>query len=317
MDGRTEHKIITEKKIIEKINKYPEYYLLGFYNSLGQKYEYKTKEVYINHVLLFLSYLNKNIIQIDEDDLNVYFTKLQYKEKNKKTVETSGTYRATVHSALKQYFNYLYKTKKIINNPMENIERPKNKKDSNIERIYLTPDEMQKIIENIKVDGGKNTNRDSLILMIFLYTGIRCTALTEINIEDIDFKNYILKIVDKRDKYREFPIPKEMMILINKVRGTRTTGALFISNRNTRISQSNIKWLLKKYTNNIDKHVTPHKLRHSYGTNLYNETGDIYAVKNAMGHENISTTQIYVHVDKKESGRIGMEAMKKNVVFSI
>ena len=59
MDGRTEHKIITEKKIIEKINKYPEYYLPGFYNALGQKYEYKTKEVYINHVLLCLSYLNK------------------------------------------------------------------------------------------------------------------------------------------------------------------------------------------------------------------------------------------------------------------
>lgn len=317
MNGRTEHKIKTENVLIEKI-KDNKYYLYGFYNYLGSKYEHKTKELYINYVTKFLNSFNKNIELITIDDITEYLNIISYKEdKNGNKIETSGTYRATVHSALKLYFTYLKDTKKINNNIMENIPRPKNKKSNQINRVYLEPKEMQKMINNISKDDDLEKDRNLLIVMIFLYTGIRCTALTEINIEDFDLKNNKLSIIDKRNKIRTFIIDDDMISLFLKVKGNRESGALFLSNRKQRISQRTVSRIIEKNTVSLNKHITPHKLRHSYGTNLYKTTKDIYAVKKALGHENLSTTQIYIHDDEEESTKLGMDAIKKKINFNI
>jgi site-specific recombinase XerD len=202
------------------------------------------------------------------------------------------------------------------------VPRPKRKKDNMIERTYLKPFEIQIMIDNVKKDqlNEHQRNRDLLILMIFLYTGIRCTALTEINMSDIDKTNLTLTIIDKRNKKRVFEIDHDLIELYNRVceynkKKKWGTEALFVSNRGQRISSSTVAKLIEKYTQNITKKITPHKLRRTYGTNMYHETGDIYAVKAALGHEDIRTTQIYVNVDNTEAAAKGMVAMKKNIRF--
>lgn len=321
MNGRTEHKIKTEQKTLNKI-KNCKHELSGFYNYMSSKYEHKTKELYINYIIKFLNDVNKDIADITIEDLNSYLTNLSYKNiESKGLTETSGTYRATVHSAIKLYFSYLLSVNTINENIMEYVPRPKRKRDNMIERTCLEPKEIQIMINNIKEDhiNEHQKNRDLLILMIFLYTGIRCTALTEINMEDINKENLTLTIIDKRNKKRKFIIDDEVIKLYNKVcyynkMRKWKTKALFVSNRGNRISSSEIGKLIEKYTKNIKK-TTPHKLRRTFGTNMYKETGDIYAVQAALGHEDIRTTQIYVNVDNTEAAAKGMLAMKKNIKF--
>lgn len=325
MNGRTEHKIIIEQKTLKKI-KDCNFDLLGFYNYMSSKYEHKTKELYINYVIKFLNIINKNINDITIEDVNKYLTDLTYKKDmlSGNISETSGTYRATVHSALKLYFSYLTSINVVDTNIMNFVPRPKRKRDNLIERVYLKPQETQIMIDNIKNDhvNENQKNRDLLILMIFLYTGIRCTALTEINMTDIDKKELTLTIIDKRNKKRKFKIDEDVIRLYdkvcsyNKIRKWKTD-ALFVSNRGNRISSSEVGKLIDKYTKNIEKKTSPHKLRRTFGTNMYKETGDIYAVKGALGHEDIRTTQIYVNIDETEAAEKGMVAMKKNINFRL
>ena len=321
MDGRIEDKIKTEQKILNKIKEYETYNLNGFYNYMSMKYEHKTKELYINYVINFLDYISKDVDQISPDDVNSFLCKLNYKEdQNGNIVETSGTYRATVHSALMLFFKYLTENDIIENNIMNKVPRPKNRKNNQIERIYLNPNEIQIMINNIKDEGGKWKNRNMLIMMTFLYTGMRCTALTEINIEDVDIKNKQISIIDKRNKKRIFKVDKEYIDLFltvlkeNREYGS-TSNALFISNRLTRISQKTVSRMLEENSAILHKHITPHKMRRSYGRNLYNATGDIYAVMQALGHEDVKTTQLYVGRDETESAEKGMNAMKNLVNF--
>lgn len=322
MNGRTEHKIITEQKTLKKIQS-SKHELAGFYNYMSSKYEHKTKELYVNYVIKFLDCINKGIKNITIEDVNSYLTDLTYKTTAlNKVTETSGTYRATVHSALKLYFTYLESVKAINENIMKQVPRPKRKRDNMIERVYLEPIEVQTMINNVKKDhvNENQKNRDLLILMIFLYTGIRCTALTEINMSDVDREEMIITIIDKRNKKRKFQIDNGVIKLFDKVCSYNKlrkwkTDALFVSNRGNRISSSEVGRLIEKYTRNIQKKTTPHKLRRTFGTNMYKETGDIYAVKAALGHEDIRTTQIYVTVDDTEAAAKGMQAMKKNISF--
>ena len=325
MNGRTEHKIKVEQKIVQQIHDDKEFNLFGFYNYISSKYEHKTKESYIIYIRKFLRCMNKDISKITSEDINEYLNNLTYKkDENNQIKETSGTYRATIHSALKLYFQYLSTNNIIPNDPMLLVPRPKRKQDNQIDRIYLNPEELQVIINNIKND-KKNTcwkDRDLLILMIFLYTGIRCTALTEINVEDVDVVNQTLTIIDKRNKKRIFKIDEDVINLYKKIVVKNNelkvrTNALFISNRYDRISSRTVSRIIEKYSADLDKHVTPHKLRRSYGTNLYKETGDLYAVKNALGHEDIRTTQIYVEANNTEAAEKGMMSMKSKLKFQV
>ena len=200
---------------------------------------------------------------------------------------------------------------------MEYIPRPKNKKNNQINRVYLKPKEMQKMVNSVSLEDNLERDRNLLIIMIFLYTGIRCTALTEINIEDFDLENKKLNIIDKRNKIRTFMIDDDMISLFLNVKGFRNNGPLFLSNRKQRISQRTVSRIIEKSTSSLNKHITPHKLRHSYGTNLYDTTKDIYAVKKALGHENLSTTQLYIHDDDTESTKLGMDAIKKKINFNV
>ena len=184
------------------------------------------------------------------------------------------------------------------------------------EKGFLTQEEISEYIQTIEDNDihqyrqvGEDWNkRDLVMVKIFLNTGIRCSALSKLDVSSIDFENKTLIVTDKGNKVKLFDLPDDLLCEIKqwlRIRKTKVKGketALFISNRRRRIDPVSISNIVNKYSINIEgKHITPHKLRATYGTQLYNETGDIYFVQDCMGHSNPKTTELYIRGEKRNT----------------
>lgn len=324
MKGRLENQLKSEQILENKMPHLPEY-IQAFYYRLVSEVEYKTAETYIRYIEHLLKFVNtylpgKTLLELTTADMDRYFNSIRYKSTKSSTKErTSGAYRGTVYSALNKLFIFLNKEGYMQQNPLQNLVRPSSARD-NTKQISLTPDEIDILIEQVKSGVGSDQaiarqkkwkDRDLCIVLLFLYTGMRVTALTEININDIDWDNQVLHIVDKRDVPFDIPLPDKIMPYIKAWMDTRLEildynifmQPLFISNQKTRISVKSVERIIAKYSINIDKKITPHKLRSTYGTSLYKETGDIYFVQECMGHANIRTTTRYVVKDENAKAK--------------
>jgi len=172
----------------------------------------------------------------------------------------------------------------------------------------LTPEEITKIIHNIEMNAqDKFKNRDLCLLKLGFSTGLRVSAIIQIDIEDIDFKHNQIRITEKGDydNYIMFGDNLKAQIISwledrKRYFSDYTSQALFISQRDQRLSDDMVAELLKKYSKGVtDKHVTPHVMRHSCATNLYEATGDIYLCAKQLNHKNVSTTQRYAELSKE------------------
>lgn len=210
-------------------------------------------------------------------------------------------------SALSAFFTYLYKQDLIPENPCVKVMKPKGVKDKRI--IKMTPVEVRAFLNAIEHGHGsfsphqeaylaKTRVRDLAICTLLLGTGIRVSECVGLDIKDVDFKNNRIKVIRKGGKIQNVPISDEVANAIaeyllerNKIKVD--TDALFLSSKKTRISVGAIENLVNKYAEAVGAsyRITPHKLRKTYGTTLYEETGDIYLVASALGHENINTTK--------------------------
>lgn len=331
MKGRLENQLKSEQILENKMSYLPDC-VQAFYYRLVSEVEYKTAEAYIRYIEHLLKFVDahmpgKQLTELTTADMDRYFNFIRYKiGKSGVRERTTGAYRGTVYSALNKLFIFLNKEGYISENPLQNLTRPSSTRD-NIKQISLTPEEIDILIEQVKTGVGnakavarqkKWKDRDLCIVLLFLYTGMRVTALTEININDIDWENQVLHIVDKRDTPFDIPLPKQIIPYIRAWMDTRLeildynffTQPLFISNQKTRISVKSVERIIAKYSANIDKNITPHKLRSTYGTSLYKETGDIYFVQECMGHANIRTTTRYVVKDENAKAK-AMDIMSR------
>ena len=237
---------------------------------------------------------------------------LSFVEKNRE----NGTYaRARKVASLKAFFKFLQVRAKVIDeNPTLDLESPKLVKR---QPVYLTLDQSINLLNSLdKTD--KNYERDYCILTLFLNCGMRLSELCSINIDKI--KGDILTIVGKGNKERTIYLNEASIKAIDaylKVRNTDKVSEedkkiLFLSGRNKPINKRTVEILVKKHIGNagiINGKYTPHKLRHTAATLMYKYGNvDIRSLQSILGHENISTTQIYTHVDD-ESLR---EAVKSN-----
>ena len=226
--------------------------------------------------------------------------------------QTSFSYRKTVYSTLNNFFTYLYRARAINANPMDCINRPKNI--DTVKRPHLTSDDFRKILDQVEIGGGsriatsrqkKWKNRDLAIFMLFMTTGMRETALTEINVGDVDFENGFITVIDKRYKTHVYSIKDKVgnalrawMFDRQRLLGDTKCDALFISNRKTRINEDSVSEIVKKYTKDaLGYSISPHKIRSAFCTILYEQTGDIEFVRDAVGHSNVATTQRYIVKD--------------------
>lgn len=328
MKGRLEHGLRIKKNIETLLNSMPEY-VSGFYYNIQISKEPTTCLEYLRKIKLFLDFINCNITEVSDVEIGRYFDKITTKITTDGTViETSFAYKKATWTVLNQFFTYLVKKKIVDSNPMEDTERPSQK--DNVARRFLSMNDLNSILDCVKNGAGTKkaiakqkdwVERDLLIMFLFMNTGMRKTALSEINVEDISFTERTLTVVDKRNKTQIYNITDEMEQVINTWLRKREillkgehNDALFISSLRKRMSEKSIYNLVKKYSEEaLDYMISPHKLRAAF-VSLYYEAsgGDIKATCEAVGHADISTTSIYI-TKRNDSRKAAQNFMSKSL----
>ncbi len=226
-------------------------------------------------------------------------------------------------SSLKGFFKYLHTKRLMIDeNPAINIEAPKKKQAL---PKYLSMDESLLLLEAVKNDkDSKSRVRDYAIITLFLNCGMRVSELVGIDLNDVDREFRSLTVTGKGNKQRivylnsacREALSDYYSERLNEIHRNAKSHALFLSNREQRISVKTVQWLVYKYLDMAgleSKHYSVHKLRHTAATLMY-QTGnvDVRVLKDILGHEQLNTTQIYTHV----SNRSMEEAMEFNPLSS-
>ncbi|MBR0572990.1 MULTISPECIES: tyrosine recombinase XerC [Pasteurellaceae] len=202
-------------------------------------------------------------------------------------------------SALRQFFNYLIRSEKMTVNPAQGIKAPKQGQHlpKNIDAEQLS--------HLLDFTPEKATDWRDLAMMELTYSsGLRLAELQGINLGDIDFKTKEVRVLGKGSKERILPIGSKAIAVLQKWLEVRlqfkpTEEALFLNTRGTRISQRAIQLIMKKWgqKQGLETHLHPHKLRHSFATQMLEGSGDLRAVQELLGHSSLSTTQVYTHLD--------------------
>ena len=233
---------------------------------------------------------------------------------------SNDSFRARKVASLRSFFNYLYiKEKSISENPAQNLDTPKLK--ARLPK-YLS---LEQSIDLLKVIDGEYKQRDLAMFALFLTCGLRLSELVGIDIKNVDFKKKTLKVIGKGNKERIVFINDLCVDTIKKYLEVRPNDglvgndreALFISSKSTRITGRSVERIEKKYFDlaGIDSDVyTPHKLRHTAATIMYRDGNvDVRTLQKILGHESLSTTQIYTHV----SDEFMENAAKKNPLAQV
>ncbi|MBQ8633926.1 MAG: tyrosine-type recombinase/integrase [Lachnospiraceae bacterium] len=229
-------------------------------------------------------------------------------------------------SALRSFFNYFH-THQIINtNPTLQVRMPKlhekniiRMDENEVVEFLDTVESGNKLTKNQQLFHKKTKIRDLALTTLLLGTGIRVSECVGLNIGDVDFNNDRINITRKggyesfvyfgeevRDALLEYLEERKKMIPVDG-----HENALFLSNRMQRISVRNVEVLVKKYASSAvtTKKITPHKLRSTYGTRLYKETGDIYLVADILGHKDVNTTKKHYAAMEEERRRRAKDAV--------
>lgn len=209
-------------------------------------------------------------------------------------------------SSLRSFFKYLEKYAHIItNNPIKDIDVPTPKKSL---PKFLSLDESLRLL---KASDDSSSRRDYCIITLFLNCGMRLSELVGINIKDIDFAEYRLKVLGKGSKERMIYLNEACVDALENYLEIRRNNlnaadepALFISNQNKRISKRRVQQIVEntlKAAGLDGKGITTHKLRHTAATLMYQYSGaDILSLKEILGHANTSTTEIYTHLNSEQ-----------------
>ncbi len=309
-NGRLEKEITELDKIKVKITLMPQIIRDFYYYLEAADKSYNTIKVYINYIINFMDYCTKNNYDnsfyknVNSFTINEYMSSIRYKTNiNGEAVKTGNNIRATRWSALNTFFTYLKSNQLIDSNPMDQTFRPSCKQDNNV--VFLTEDEIKKCIDSVYNNcTEKFINRDICIISLGISMGLRVSAITQINLEDVDFDTNTIQVVEKGNKYRIMHFGENLKQKLiawvddrDKYFYDVNTDALFVSRKRNRLSVSAVEDMIAKYTKDIGKHITPHKLRATCATNLYKKTGDIYMVADQLGHANIATSKIYTKID--------------------
>lgn len=312
MSGRFEKEMILEQKIKARLSCAPAVVGEYYYSLIGAGKSYATAYNYINNILLFYEFISKGnkderfYLNVKPIHVNKYIASLRTKNINGQIERTSDSIRSVRWSALNSFFQFLVPDY-IDSNPVANTQRPKMKDNPKV--TFLTPEEISGILSNIESNAqDRFKNRDLCLLKLGFSTGLRVSAIVQIDIDDVDLKHNQIRVTEKGDydNYVMFGdnLKKQIASWIEDRKmyfDNCSSNALFVSQRGQRISDDMVAELLKKYSYGVtDKHVTPHVMRHSCATNLYEATGDIYLCAKQLNHKNVSTTQRYAELSKEK-----------------
>ncbi len=210
-------------------------------------------------------------------------------------------------SAIRSLFNFCIQKQFLKNNPCDAIQPPKNKKSL---PKTLDVDEVNRLLTNKA--SSFLARRDHAIAELFYSSGLRLSELVALNCKDLDLTAGSVVVTGKGNKVRLLPVGKiarealQEWLLCRKPHAHEGQLALFISQHGTRIGQRNIQQRLKKLAieRQLSQPLNPHMLRHSFASHMLESSGDLRAVQELLGHANISTTQIYTHLDFQHLAKV-------------
>ena len=308
MNKLENHDIRIDDKIDAFINNNSDKpYLQGFRYFLGGMMESSVYK-YLTYIKSFMDFTNKNPEDLRLDDYTVYLGSIKKR--------TSSSYQIATYSAMKKFSKYLKANQINDMDPMIFVDRPK--KIETIEsqekrnKGFLNKSEIKSIIKNVEDGVGterqkqfqeKTKERDLAIIMVFLSTGMRASALCNLNVDNVDNENHSIVVRDKGAKIHEYILADEAWVALEnwiRIRYTNSN-ALFVGRTGKRLGYDGVHDLVKKYANMNNKNITPHKLRATYATQLYNATKDIHFVQKCMDHASPSTTALYIRGQDNET----------------
>lgn len=322
------HNVLLMREVLEQLPGY----VSSFFRSIEYTKAPRTRLGYARDIKTFFEFLCDNnplfkdkspaevplsiIDQLESEDIEEYMDYLKYYKKDGKEYTNGERALKRKLASLRVFFNYLYKNQKIHANPAAIVDMPKIHEKA---IIRMDPKEIAQFLDNVEygnqlsthqqVYHEKSKTRDLALLTLMLGTGIRVSECVGLDIQDIDFDYDRIKIVRKGgyEAYVYFGAEaKDALIEYLEERKNIVTvegheNALFLSSHRKRISVRSVENMVKKYaaiTTPLKK-ITPHKLRSTYGTALYQQTEDIYLVADVLGHKDVNTTKKhYADIDE-------------------
>lgn len=261
------------------------------YLKYERAYSDNTVGAYMNDLNKYEEFLKKDILESDTEDLERYLKYIKNLE------STTVAHKIT---SIKSYFNYNIKRGIVSVNPADKVSRPKLTKHL---PEYLTEEEVGKLLD-VEVKSPYDY-RNKTILELLYSSGIRISELVNIKTPNYDSEECLIRIMGKGSKERIVPLGDYAVNIMNDYMNNyrplinkKHTDYVFVNNRGDKISRQFIFKVIKKETlkKGIKKDISPHTLRHTFATHLLKNGADLRIIQELLGHENISTTQIYTHV---------------------
>ena len=216
-------------------------------------------------------------------------------------------------SALRSFYRFALRRGLVKKDPAHAVTGPKKSKPL---PQFLREGEMDRLLDGLEWDSSFNNVRARTILLLFYEAGLRRSELIGLDDKDIDFEAAQLKVTGKRNKQRIVPFGAELAEALKNYKAKRqeefgeTNGALFLSDKGERISGAMVYQIVRKYLSMVTslKKRSPHVLRHTFATAMLNNGAGLETIKSLLGHESVSTTEIYTHTTFEQLKRIYKEA---------
>ena len=307
-----------------------------FFRGIENQTSPRTRLAYAYDIRLFFEFLHETngvykkmdivdfpmsmLDEIGREDIEEYMEYLSLYIRDGQEITNNERGKARKLASLRSFYNYYFCSELIKNNPPSLVPMPKLHEK---EIIRLDPNEVAVLLDQVE-DGSKLTKnqqrfhektkvRDLALLTLLLGTGIRVSECVGLNMEDVDFDNLRIK-VRRKGGYEDVvyfgeEVEEALLSYLQERKHVITASghenALFLSLQNRRITVRAVENLVKKYASLVTglKKITPHKLRSTYGTTLYQETGDIYLVADVLGHKDVNTTRKHYAAMQDENKR--------------
>ena len=315
----------------------------AFFRGIEETTSSRTRLAYAYDLRIFFEFLHENnsvcskmnitdfplsvLDRISREDIEEYVEYVSLYEKEGREISNKERGKSRKLASLRSFYNYYYTNELIEKNPAVLVPLPKQHQK---EIIRLEPNEVATLLDMVE-DGEKLTKaqakyhektkiRDVALLTLLLGTGIRVSECVGLDITDLNFETNGMKIRRKGGYETVLYFGDEVEEALKHYLEQRKhvvpqsghENALFLSMQNRRISVRAVENLVKKYASNVTtlKKITPHKLRSTYGTTLYQETGDIYLVADVLGHKDVNTTRKHYAAIEDERRRKAARVVK-------
>jgi site-specific recombinase XerD len=339
-DEQNKKNVLKLRELLDSLPSFCKMYFRGMNDTIGSR----TKIAYAYDLRVFFEFLHKNnsyvskfemqdipmsvLDKVSREDIEEYMEYLSfYKNEQEEDVLNDERGKSRKLASLRSFYNYYFKNELIETNAPALVPMPKLHEK---EIIRLEPDEVATLLDQVEAGTNltkkqmsyhsKTVVRDMAILTLLLGTGIRVSECVGIDINDIDFNNTRVKVRRKGGYEDVVYFGDEVLKALTEYYEERkhiipVTGhedAFFLSMQNKRISVRAVEILVKKYSSLVTnvKKITPHKLRSTFGTNLYQETGDIYLVADVLGHKDVNTTRKHYAAMNDEHKRKAAKAVR-------